>query len=124
MPYKNPEDQIRYTSQWRKDNKERINSNNRRWRRDNPEKYRATQRKCRTGWTKEEFEVAWTKQGGCCGICGREMLKTGMKSNSVAADHDHQTERTRGLLCFRCNSGLDFYERFHQQCAVYLDSHR
>ena len=90
---------------------------------ENRDKVRAYARKCRTGWTNENFEKAWIEQKGLCGICKITMLKTGSKSNSVCADHNHDDNQQRGLLCSRCNSGLGFYERFHKQCALYLKKH-
>ncbi len=124
MGYKNPEDNKRYLAQWRKDNKEHVNAKNKEWKLANPEKYKAIQRKCRTGWSPEAFELAWTNQNGRCEICNRDMLKTGVKSNSVAADHNHNTNQPRGLLCMRCNSGLCFYEQFSNECVSYLTKYQ
>lgn len=39
-----------------------------------------------------------------CGICG-----AAPKAKRLHRDHDHRTGRPRGLLCFRCNSGLRDY---------------
>jgi Recombination endonuclease VII len=115
----NPE----YMKQWRKNNPEKKSIYNERRRlkkQENPEKYKASQRKCRTGWEPDEFEAAWKTQNGICVICNREMLKTGNKSNSVCADHDHKTGKTRGLLCIRCNFGLGFYEKYRAEFDIYL----
>lgn len=83
------------------------------WRARNPEKAkeatRLSVRKIRLakhGWTLEEFDRAWEAQGGCCAVCARAMLRTGSRSNSVAADHDHKTGLARALLCIRCNTLL------------------
>ena len=40
------------------------------------------------------------KHGNKCAICNkpREAFK-----NSLSVDHNHQTDRIRGLLCYRCN---------------------
>ena len=48
----------------------------------------------------------------CHGQCG-----TGRR---LAVDHDHQTGRIRGLLCFRGNTALARYEEYAQQFADYL----
>jgi recombination endonuclease VII len=37
-------------------------------------------------------------QGGVCAICNRP--------GAQHVDHDHVTDRVRGVLCFNCNGGL------------------
>ena len=64
------------------------------------------------GWTLEAFEAAWEAQDGKCAVCSRVMLRTGTKSESVAADHDHTTGLARGLVCTRCNAALARFEAF------------
>lgn len=46
----------------------------------------------------------WDTQGGICPIC-----KDDLSSVIPHLDHNHQTNRVRGLLCGRCNSGLGFF---------------
>lgn len=58
----------------------------------------------RYGLTKSDFEAMWTAQEGRCGICGKELHRTGMKSCNI--DHDHSNGIVRGLLCRACNSGI------------------
>ena len=41
-------------------------------------------------------------QGGVCAVCSREPTP----GISLHVDHDHETGRIRGLLCFRCNNAL------------------
>lgn len=100
----NPEANRRRAKEWRLDNPERAA------RRD--EHYRATGRKRisdrksylkrKFGITPERYDAMLAAQGGVCAICGRP-------PNSGAAlhiDHDHRTNRIRGILCFRCNNAL------------------
>lgn len=48
------------------------------------------------------YEAALIAQGGLCAICGNpEQIR-----KTLAADHDHETRRPRGLLCSRCNMRL------------------
>jgi len=43
------------------------------------------------------------KQENCCGICGKKQVD---EVRDFAIDHDHDTGIVRGLLCFKCNSGI------------------
>jgi len=40
-------------------------------------------------------------QGGACAICGSYPKKA-----RLHIDHDHETGKVRGLLCYRCNYGM------------------
>jgi hypothetical protein len=52
------------------------------------------------GVTTEWYNQQLQKQGGCCGICGSpEPLGRG----AWHVDHDHKTNKLRGLLCSNCN---------------------
>lgn len=54
-------------------------------------------------------------QGGVCAICQEPL--------PLLLDHDHQTDRVRGLLCSLCNSGIGFLrDRLDllQRAAQYL----
>lgn len=48
-----------------------------------------------------EYEILNEKQKGQCKICGNES-----NSKRLAVDHDHETGKIRGLLCFACNVGI------------------
>jgi hypothetical protein len=58
----------------------------------------------RFGITLQEYQAAYEKQAGLCGIC-EEWFK------SLTVDHDHNSKRFRGLLCSPCNVALGFYEK-------------
>lgn len=55
------------------------------------------------GLTKEAFDVLLASQGGRCGVC-RTPLAAGDKKTHV--DHDHSSNRVRGILCQTCNVGI------------------
>lgn len=56
--------------------------------------------------TPSDFDLMMEIQNGRCAICKR--LPDERKALSV--DHDHATERIRGLLCQDCNLGLGFFK--------------
>jgi hypothetical protein len=51
------------------------------------------------GISREQFEEMLDDQGGRCLICGRKEVR-------FCVDHDHESGVVRGLLCYRCNTGL------------------
>ena len=60
------------------------------------------------GITIEQYNELFIKQNGCCRICNRHQSEF---KRSLAVDHDHKTNKIRGLLCHHCNRGLgDFFE--------------
>jgi hypothetical protein len=89
------------------------------WKRDNPERdaarqaaYRASGRKSisdrksylkrKYGMTLAEYERILASQGGVCALC-RRPPRPGI---SLHVDHEHTSNRIRGLLCFQCNNAL------------------
>jgi hypothetical protein len=68
------------------------------------------------GITYEDYDRMLLQQNGVCAICG-----TPPKKNRLAVDHCHKTKKVRGLLCFRCNYGLNWFqdnpERFTRASA-------
>jgi Recombination endonuclease VII len=52
----------------------------------------------RYGITAEHFDRMFEEQGGLCAIC--------REAPAEHVDHNHQTGRVRGLLCFNCNGAL------------------
>lgn len=88
---------------WYANNKERHNT----WRINNPEWYKETQRKSVLrrcyGITPDEYNRMFDEQEGCCAICGIHQSKV---TNRLNVDHDHITNKVRGLLCWNCNTIL------------------
>ena len=52
--------------------------------------------------TQDDYERMLAAQGGCCAICGRRPRA----GKHLHVDHDHDTGRVRGLLCFSCNVAI------------------
>jgi len=60
------------------------------------------QAKYRYGVTASEVLNTLELQGGGCGICGRS-------DRGLHIDHDHKTNKFRGVLCHECNRGLGYF---------------
>lgn len=74
------------------------------------------------GITEEKYEEMLIIQGGVCAICGFPPKKI-----RLAVDHDHKTNKIRGLLCFRCNYGLGWWSNNSDRlitAATYLEKYR
>jgi len=55
--------------------------------------------------TKKEYDNILKNQNGLCKICGSVPGK-----KKLHVDHDHNTGKFRGLLCYQCNVGLGFFQ--------------
>jgi hypothetical protein len=53
------------------------------------------------GLTPQDVDSMVTEQGGLCAIC--------RASEPKHIDHDHETDRVRGILCGPCNMGLGLF---------------
>ena len=63
--------------------------------------------KRRYGIGQIEYEELYTKQKGCCAICGSEDPGD-ISIKNLCVDHDHESSKVRGLLCTRCNKLIGF----------------
>ncbi len=63
------------------------------------------------GITEADYDALIVAQGGKCAICqtSNPMVRSGADAR-WHVDHDHDTGKVRGLLCFRCNSGLGHFD--------------
>ena len=56
------------------------------------------------GLSLEAYNALFDTQNGLCKICGCTSKRR------LAVDHCHKTGRIRGLLCFKCNMGLGYFQ--------------
>ena len=54
------------------------------------------------GITLEDFEAMEKAQNGLCAIC----FEPEKENQVLSVDHDHKTNKVRGLLCGNCNRGI------------------
>jgi hypothetical protein len=93
-------------------------------------KYRKNSRKSLKNWnlkrsfgiTLNEYLDMVEQQNYVCKICGGDSEYKGL-----AVDHDHKTNRIRGLLCDRCNRGLGHFKddiKYLQKAIDYLELYK
>lgn len=70
------------------------------------------------------------KQGNVCAICLKKETAKSRKNGKIkikqlAVDHNHKTNTIRGLLCYRCNMGLGFFQEnpiFLKKAIEYVEN--
>lgn len=67
---------------------------------------------------REEYETLLQDQDSACAICGITAEEIGKK---LIVDHNHETLKIRGLLCWRCNSGLGFFKDNQAHLAMAIE---
>jgi hypothetical protein len=75
----------------------------------------------RYGITWDDYLRMLDEQGHRCAICKKHVSEL---TKRLHIDHDHQTERIRGLLCFRCNGALERLEsdpQWSEKALAYLN---
>lgn len=88
---------------------QKIREANAKWRVNNPEADKRKYLLRKFNITLEEYKDLLNRQGGVCAICGeKERVVRRAKSGQemLAVDHCHETGKIRGLLCFKCNTGI------------------
>ena len=83
------------------------------WAKENPERIREIFRKHEYGISPEEYRLRLRNQKSLCAICGKKETQTDHRSGktrTLSVDHDHKTNKIRGLLCGNCNRGLGLFQ--------------
>jgi len=92
----------KYREKYSKEIKERYEK----WYKKNPYYYAEKICKNRYGITFAEKNCMIENQKGKCLICGNKFKN----SRDKQLDHCHRTNKVRGVLCVRCNTGLGFFD--------------
>jgi DNA-directed RNA polymerase subunit RPC12/RpoP len=74
--------------------------------------------------TLEQIKDILISQNNRCAICGTQLSEEG-KNRHV--DHDHSTDKVRGILCRGCNSGIGFLKEnttILNNAIKYLEKHK
>jgi hypothetical protein len=102
------------------------------WVKANPEKAKYHRKRARLkkyGISFADYATLWDTQEGKCAICSmvfKEFGATEVAKEQAYVDHDHTTNKVRGLLCNNCNAGLGhFFDKTTrlQKAIDYLRSH-
>ncbi len=64
--------------------------------------------KKRYGISVKQYQKLFNFQRGVCAICGGKETRKNKHTKicKLSIDHDHETNKIRGLLCSKCNSVL------------------
>ena len=94
-----------YTKRWRDKHPGYISPG------DDPARKRNHHLEKKYGITAEQFDEMVAQQGGACAACGCVPVPTeDGRTNKLHVDHDHKTNKVRGLLCGPCNRAIGFIE--------------
>jgi Recombination endonuclease VII len=114
-----------YNKRWRAKRKIHVRNyfkkHNQKYRERNSESIYYGKIKYKYGLSKAKYEKLLTKQRGVCAICLRPPSER--KYGRLHVDHDHKTNKIRGLLCYNCNHGLGLFKDNRQnlyRAANYL----
>lgn len=99
MPLQSKVERAAYQREWRKQNREYMHA-----------KDFLYQLRYLYGLEPDDYFRMVLDQEGKCKLCS-DVMTFGDKGNKqCCVDHDHVTEKVRGLLCMDCNRRVGFYE--------------
>jgi len=134
------QEHLKEAKKYRKENAERISQNRKQWCKNHPEKIRQQKikyyenhsesikkankkyreknkgrlkevekrriMKKRYGLSHDDWLKMWEDQNGKCSICGESFVNP----NDAFVDHNHDTNKVRGLLCRNCNFAIGLFK--------------
>lgn len=77
------------------------------WQKNNPSKVKNKNLMRDYKISNDTYNQMRNEQNNCCAICGvhQNSLKI-----SLCVDHNHNTQKIRGLLCSNCNRGIGYLQ--------------
>ena len=97
--------------EWVQKNREKVNASNRkRYNSLSSEEKRNRNRRQQIslyGLTVEQYDAMLMEQNYVCAICNKSEKSS--TRGVLFIDHDHKTDKVRGLLCDSCNRGLGYF---------------
>lgn len=97
----------KFRRDWRSQHREEAREYAKQYRQKHPEKYRSSQMKSVYGITIEQYNKMFEEQKGLCAICGLPESHKNMHGlKGLSIDHNHNTDKVRGLLCNNCNLAI------------------
>jgi len=80
-----------------------------------------TEHRLRTdfGMSQEDWDSLFLSQAKSCAICGA--TEPGRKDKQWCLDHDHETNKPRGILCNGCNMGIGNFRDNTQNIASAIE---
>jgi hypothetical protein len=94
---------IKQKKKYRQENVEKIKKYQKEYDKNNSKRKKYSHIKRDFGITENEYDLIFAKQEGKCAICGKHQNEF---KTPLGIDHDHETGKVRGLLCFNCNTGI------------------
>lgn len=114
----------KYTEEYKTENAARSRAYYHKNKNEKRESWKARVFKHQYGITLEEKESIFVQQGKVCPICLRSVPPT---SKGWAMDHDHVTNKIRGVLCGYCNTVLGLLDENIDnffRAIEYLNKHK
>ncbi len=95
--------------------KDRISKRTSTYSKEHPEIIRKTHLNGRYGISIDDYEMILKQQKGRCAICRKKPARW-----RLDVDHDHHTDKVRGLLCRACNTKIDWFHKYFSVAREYL----
>lgn len=118
---KHKEKRIKQYAEYRNLNRDKIKLKQEKYNRKNPIKRKNAMLKYQYGITLIEYNEIFKAQEGKCAICQRHQNKL---TRSLSVDHNHKTNKVRGLLCVTCNTDVSVVENRLEEMMKYLNKYR